>query len=275
MKTILVPTDFSAGAANAMSFAVKLALKTKCKVIFFHSCYFDESGVKSGLTYEDSLRLSKEYSAKKLIAEAEKTFKSLKISAASVKHEFVVDFSPSASDSIINTCKIKKPDLVVTGTHGASGIKKFLFGSNTSHLISAATVPVLALPLHYKDADLETILYCADLNNSMEELKKIKKFNEKLGAKIEVVNIDYGWALSVKERTTLHKLEKENLLFRRVKVPMEFSLQESLNKEMKSKKHAVLCMFHEKKTGIAGFLFGGKTQGISMALKFPLLSFPK
>ena len=42
--------------------------------------------------------------------------------------------------------KVQKPDLMVMGTKGASGLKKILIGSNTVNVISKTKVPVLVIP---------------------------------------------------------------------------------------------------------------------------------
>lgn len=276
MKNILVPTDFSSGARNAMKFAIKLGQKTGARLIFFHSSYFDEASSTGGLTtYEEELKSAKANAEKKLRAEAEKTMKELRVQPARVRHTFSVEFSASASDSMLAAAKKTKADLIVMGTHGASGIKKILFGSNTSRLIASALFPVLALPLRYKDYQVKQIIYCTDLEQITRELKQVRHFEKKLGAKIRILNINYGWAISEKELALIKKLEKGKFTFERIRIPIEISLEKELKRYMRGRKHAILCIFHKKKNALAGFLFGEKTQGLVKELKFPLLAIPK
>ena len=41
---------------------------------------------------------------------------------------------------------VQKPDLIVMGTKGASGLKRILIGSNTVNVIAKTKVPVLVIP---------------------------------------------------------------------------------------------------------------------------------
>jgi hypothetical protein len=55
-----------------------------------------------------------------------------------------------AHGSLIPTLKkiiaVQRPDIIVMGTKGASGLKKMLIGSNTVNVISKIKVPVLVIP---------------------------------------------------------------------------------------------------------------------------------
>jgi nucleotide-binding universal stress UspA family protein len=275
MKPILIPTDFSTNAAIAIKSGIRLALKTKAQLIFFHTSYFSESTIEDGLTYEDALKASTQNGQKKLKNEVEKTARALKADISGLNYRIVVDFAASAADSIIRIAEKNKVGLIITGTHGASRIKKFLFGSITSQLISSAGFPVLALPGHYKTPEMKELIYCTDLQNAPAEIRRIKDFNKELGARVEIVYFNYGWAMSREEQKIFDKLKKGPTPFTEVKTKLEHPLAEELSRYMKNKKDAVLCMFHQKKTGIAKFLFGGKTRKIAEELHFPLLSFPK
>jgi len=52
----------------------------------------------------------------------------------------------SPADEILRHAKRMRPDLLVMGSHGLSGIRKMFFGSTTEQVLRRATVPVLAIP---------------------------------------------------------------------------------------------------------------------------------
>ena len=53
--------------------------------------------------------------------------------------------SDVVSDAILSTIKKQGCDLVVMASHGRKGIKRLLLGSETQHVLTHATVPVLVL----------------------------------------------------------------------------------------------------------------------------------
>ena len=65
--------------------------------------------------------------------------------AGGVKAQAVVTHSDSVAESIMATARRHKCDLVVMASHGRKGIKRVLLGSETQHVLTHSTVPVLVL----------------------------------------------------------------------------------------------------------------------------------
>ncbi len=59
---------------------------------------------------------------------------------------------------IIKTAKKLKVDIIVMGTHGASGIREFIGGSNTYRVTSDSECPVLSIQKHIKKPEFKNIL---------------------------------------------------------------------------------------------------------------------
>jgi nucleotide-binding universal stress UspA family protein len=53
--------------------------------------------------------------------------------------------SDVVSDAVIITAKKYQCDLIVMASHGRKGIKRLLLGSETQHVLTHATIPVLVL----------------------------------------------------------------------------------------------------------------------------------
>lgn len=272
MKTILLPTDFSRAARPALELGVKIAARTGAKIIFFHLAYFSEDDTGFPLSYAESYDAAIKKAKDKLRKEAESVLGNFK---QRIKHDTEVGFGPSASDAILDITKEKEISLVVIGTHGASGIKKVFFGSNTAHLISRAHVPVLAVPYGKQITEPRKLYYSTDLINTSKELDVVKRFCKKTDLKLELVFVDYGWARSADEETVLAKLRKQPLQFTVLRSSLEHPVHKVLARFMKDKSGGMLCMFHQRKSGIAAFLFGSSSESLAAAPKFPLLIFPK
>ena len=53
----------------------------------------------------------------------------------------------------------KKIDLVVMGTHGATGAREFLIGSNTEKIVRTSSVPVIAIKKSTKLSNIKSIVF--------------------------------------------------------------------------------------------------------------------
>lgn len=127
MNTILALVDFSNASTNSLSFAAELSKRTAARLIVINILQKDK--------------------------DEEQTKNMLKTIESDLKKSFGSELkceSSLAYGNLIPTLKkilaIQKPDLLVMGTKGASGLKKILIGSNTVNVIAKTKVPVLVIP---------------------------------------------------------------------------------------------------------------------------------
>ena len=127
MKTILAPVDFSDASVNALSFAAELAKRASARLILINIVQKDE--------VEDD--------AKNMLNSIESDLK--KNIDPNLQCESIL-----AHGNLVTALKkiiaVQKPELIVMGTKGASGLKRILIGSNTVKVIAKTTVPVLVIP---------------------------------------------------------------------------------------------------------------------------------
>jgi nucleotide-binding universal stress UspA family protein len=272
---ILVPTDYSASANNAVKYAVQLAKKTNSELLFFNSVYSLINDDKLDASYTKEYLTLKLRAENKIREEINKVYKSVGINPKPDKINFIVKFDTSPVKDLINLAKEHKVDLIIMGTHGASGVKKILFGSNTSHVISNSTVPVLAIPLRHAYHPIKEIVYATDLANVQKELNTLGVLGKQLKTKITCLYFDYGWAKDKNEIKNLALINTSKIKFHTHKITLETPLLKPISKYMQGKSNSILCMFHKQKSGISNILLGSNTEGLSMDLKNPLLSIQK
>lgn len=146
MKKILVPTDFSGFANNALEVAADIALKTNASIMLLHANEKMVTATPLAEYYLYDKAIEDEYldmvneSLKKTLTEIADNDK-----FARVKIETAVIGGPMVS-VIEEVVKDHAIDLVVMGTRGASGMEEFFIGSNTEKVIRRAKCPVLAVP---------------------------------------------------------------------------------------------------------------------------------
>src|ERR1700751_6465395 len=134
MKTILVPTDFSKNAENALHYAINLAEKTHAKIILLHSFHIDYTNAYVPVNIiEKEIEEAKSKSNKQLKALYDKV-------SHHTKHPIeVISNQNLAVDAIINATKEYNIDFIVMGTYGATGkLGRQIFGTNSSKVIEKA-----------------------------------------------------------------------------------------------------------------------------------------
>lgn len=144
-KRILVATDGSTLSKKAVRNAIDLAAAVGADLVALYVVprypvsYF-EGGVT--ISMEDVERTEKQWSEKgQAVVDAVQEA----AQAEGIKAKAVVVRSDLVAESIIAAVKKHKCDLVVMASHGRKGIKRVLLGSETQHVLTHSTVPVLVL----------------------------------------------------------------------------------------------------------------------------------
>ena len=271
MKTILVPTDFSNNANNALKYANDFATATANKIVLLHAYtpLVGKYNIIPGIVAED-IAIEKKGNGKKL-----EKVRNKYLSVPCIELVKIGD----PIDEIIETAQNTKSQLIIMGTHGASGLKRILFGSNTSAVISKSTIPVLAIPQRYSFKKINTIVYASDLNNTINELKHIIPIAKQLDATIEILNLDYMYNKNGDKKSLIEKKIK-SLSYKKIKLieqkaTIEQTMIEQIKKYLVKRKPQILVMFPEDKAWFDKLFIGSKTEELANQLKLPLLSIRK
>ncbi|WP_299124352.1 universal stress protein [uncultured Winogradskyella sp.] len=193
-RSILIPTDFSDNAWNAIVYALKLYANEECTFYFLHSWAISRSTVRSYITthYVDSL----EGDALKELTELKEMAENANVNA---NHNFEILLSKENLIKAISTA-IKKHniDLVVMGTKGATKAQEFFFGSNTVDVIKKMKLcPILVVPDDFDFVEPKQIAFPTDFTRFYgEELLPLKLMSELFNSKIRVVHINEKSSLS-------------------------------------------------------------------------------
>jgi hypothetical protein len=81
------------------------------------------------------------------------------------------------------------PDLVVMGTREASGLKKYLAGSNAVKTLNVAQCPVLAVPRRYTPAPVPLVVYATDLAEWPQEVERVTALAAVFNARLKVLHL--------------------------------------------------------------------------------------
>lgn len=140
-KRILVATDFSENATQAVYYAVALADPFGSELTLLHVVSpfrYDPNNPDRRFPQVDELYDEIEKLARERLIRMRQVRKNLAINC-----ELVRGLSPAAS--ILDFAEAGNFDLIVMGTHGIAPVKRFLIGSITTRVLRRAAVPVLTL----------------------------------------------------------------------------------------------------------------------------------
>jgi len=192
MKNILLLTDFSENAQNAIEYALEFFKGGKYQ--FFLLNVHKVSNYTTGDLMASSSNASVYDSIIKNPKAALTKMKDVflkKYSNEKYSFETVCDYDSflSAVNQIIN---LKNIDLVVMGTNGATGAKEVIFGSNTLNVIRNVDCPVLIIPQDYEYIKPTTILFVTEYDEVFIEksLKPLVHVISKFNANLDILALE-------------------------------------------------------------------------------------
>lgn len=185
INRILVPTDFSPVAANALRYALHFAAQTNAEVHLINviglpvmDAYFVASSYMA-FTYEmeDSARALFEKLKKKFYKGAESKFRSTIVQG-------------DVYNEINAYAKKEHIDLIIMGTSGASGLEEVFFGSTAAAIASRSEIPVLIIPPEAAYHQLKHIVYATDHNEpEFPAVSRLMYMAELYDARVTVLHV--------------------------------------------------------------------------------------
>ena len=194
MNKILVPTDFSEQANNALNFAAEIARQQGADLTLLHVVEYP---------YHSSLSTTGTWDVNSLDGE-EKLYVLMMMQKAKEQLEQAVAAEHLADITVHPVLKVGSPwktltqtleesnaDLIVMGTQGASGMQEVLVGSNTEKAVRNATVPVIAIKEPVQLSAISNIAFASNLQQGHDDLiKNLKVLQAIFNATLHLVRVN-------------------------------------------------------------------------------------
>lgn len=185
MKRILVPTDFSKIAGNALKYAANLAKRYKAEIIVLYMIHREDAF----LSRKEAMDLYQDIDYHKRIEEKFEEF---------LDHDFLTDINILTEIrrkvdfyKMASLTQELEVDLIVMGSHGAHGLQGMFIGSNTEKVIRSSNVPVLVIKDMMPGFRFEKVVIACDLNLDMTEaFKKAYKFLRNLNLDFKILYVN-------------------------------------------------------------------------------------
>ncbi|MBX2828290.1 MAG: universal stress protein [Flavobacteriaceae bacterium] len=212
MKKILIPTDFSNNAYNALLYATRLYENEPCRFYLLHSFESEVSRLTSRVDIGRSEEVIDE-----LVAIAKTQLQELKHSITrdteGKGHEFeTISTSRKLAKEVNYLINSKHIDLVLMGTKGQTGAQGILLGSNTVRIIkNIKHAPLMVIPEEMDYRPLERIAFATGFEFPCqdEELAPLLDMASLYGGKLHILHIKEEEKLALDKREHMAKLKEQ------------------------------------------------------------------
>jgi nucleotide-binding universal stress UspA family protein len=272
MKRILVPTDFSENAAFALKVAAQIAKKNDGEIILLHMLELaSQAGDAMGSGHDlPELMLFKNKAIERLEDLMDEDY------LDGIEVSEIVQFE-KAFDGIIKLSKQNNVDLIVMGSHGASGFKELIIGSNTEKVVRFSDIPVLVIKKDTDDFRVEKFVFASDFSDEAKKpFAKAIEFANKFNSELHLVMIN-----TPNDFKTTAKAQKiiEDFLIEFKEKEFKTHIYSDLNKEKgiinfaKSIDADLIGIGTHGRKGISHFFNGSVSEDIVNHAKRPVVTF--
>jgi nucleotide-binding universal stress UspA family protein len=167
MKTILLPTDFSDNSWNAIEYALNFYKEVTCRFFLLHVNRISNV-VTNDYPYVPSQEIVENIYIKPSKKQLTEMLKKIsKCFPNNKRHKFYTltdyDFFIEAIRKHVTE---KKVDLIVMGTKGATGLAKYIVGTNTGDIITKVKCTTLVVPENAKFKAIKEIAFPTGFSQS-------------------------------------------------------------------------------------------------------------
>lgn len=274
MKKILVPCDFSKPAINAFRFALDVAMQSKGTVYLLNVIelpVIHDPIIMPVLTFEQEF-------LKELKEKTSSEFNKItnKYNQKGVKVVPNVEFG-SPARMITDFAEKNSIDIIIMGSHGASGLKEYFVGSNAEKVVRHSSVPVLVMKNYYKGV-LRNIVFPNTLETENQEdlITKVKALQAFFKATVHILYVNTPTNFT-SDTVTLERLEQfaKRFIFKDYTInvynyPYE---EEGIIHFTKSIKGNLIAMGTHARKGISHIINGSLAEDVVNHTDYPIWTY--
>ena len=270
MNTLLIPTDFSTVADNALKYALDMATQYQLDLTLFHVVQLAAPAM-ANMIYVDTMTDLAKHAEERM---AEKC-KSLKAEYPNLNFNYKVE-TGLLLDSLEATCQELKPIAVVMGITGdGTGVDKII-GSNAILAMNSLTNPLIVVPKNGYFRAVNKLCFACDLKNvaASTPLLAIKAFAKLFNAEVHILNIDYHNRNY--SPNTQNEIEVLNLMFDTIEHKFHFieneSVQDAINDFIDHNDMDLLIMLPKKHSFFESLFRRSQTKEMLYHSHIPILA---
>jgi nucleotide-binding universal stress UspA family protein len=185
ISKIVIPTDFSAPALQALNYAIFLAKKLQAEIHIIHV---------NQIAMVDATMPAETYQmfVKEIEDQTTQQFNKLEneiIKETGLKYVLHSCYG-FVAEEICDYAQQTEADLIILGTTGASGASEVLFGSNAASVVAKSIVPVLVIPKEYHSNIFNRMVYATDYNEpEFPAMLRLIYFAEQFDCRLDIIHV--------------------------------------------------------------------------------------
>ncbi|PTS93159.1 universal stress protein UspA [Flavobacterium sp. HMWF030] len=272
MKRILVPTDFSEHAEDALKVASQIAKKNNSEIIILHMLELPSQmndAVLGGASIPETMLFMKK--ANEMLDE---------VTSRSYLDGIQITEIVKMDKPIHGIAQVSKDyniDLIVMGSHGSSGIEELLIGSNTEKVVRNSESPVLIIKKNISNFNAENIVFASDFSaEAKKPFQKFLSFAKIFDSKIHLVTI-----CTPNSFKPTHEIEKAinnfvsefNLTNYSTQIYNDTNIEKGIINFSNSINADIIGMCTHGRTGFAHFFNGSISEGLVNHAVKPVITF--
>ena len=271
MKRILVPTDFSIQAENALKVAVDMVSKNDGEIFLLHSMEIPLHLANSG----DSGTLPE---ALYFIKLAEKRFGELleKPFLQNIRIQETIGHG-EIYDDIQATVDKHDIDLIIMGSHGASGFKEMFIGSNTEKVVRTSSIPVLVIKNEHEKFEVKDFIFATDFSEECRlPFMKAQKFAQAIGAvtHLLLINTPSGFKTTAEARELMENFVRGTAAERyTLNIYNDIAVEKGVLNFAKETGAQLIGMATHGRKGLAHFFNGSISEDMVNHANMPVITF--
>ena len=272
---ILVPTDFSENAEKALKEAIFFAKHFNSELILLHviESYLINSTLSKTIGFNKERNESLREAVKEQLSEmAEKISKE---EGLTVTYE--ISMGKSYKEIAVQANE-QDVDFIIMGTHGATGMEKYMMGTNASRVASTASKPVITINGDAKTSNFQNLVLPLDLTKeTREKVKKSIELAKKFNATIHVVSILKKKYDSQEKKLKLQMNQVINYIKdKNVEVKSEVIKAENVAEEIvafaEGIENSALIIMTQQEMEITDFILGSQANRVIKHAMIPVVS---
>jgi len=275
MINVLLPTDFSENAMNAIKYALEFFKYENTNFYFMHAYQaevYNHEDLLSRTDFDAIVEDMKQQSN----ANLESLLKAVKEISPNPRFKY---HTISAYNSLLDEADLivdgKNIDLIVMGTKGKNNASNLTFGSNTLQVLKYVQCPVLAIPNDYKYAQPKHAVFPTNylIPYKRRELKLLCNLFSPYRTKIDMLYVSNSKKLSFRQEDNKAFIEeivcKNEINFYTTESK---KIDDAINIYIKNNSVDFLIMVNTRHSYLENILFESTIDKVSIKMSIPLLA---
>lgn len=275
MKKIIVPVDFSEHSVYALKAAANLARKHDAEILVLHMLEVGSAAISESATHHQEMTIF-------YLKLAEKKFETF------LNKEFLKDIKVTpilkhyiAFNEVNKVAEEYNADLIIMGSHGASGMKEIFLGSNTEKVVRNSEIPVLVIKQEQKSLNFDDVVFATDFSeDAIEAYKRVLKFLNIFTAKVHLVHIntpykDFQSSTEIENKAAnfLQKAEANLNRLNSINYVADYSVEDGILNFCNVVGSDLIAVVTRGKKGLTHFFNGSISEDITNHSNLPVITF--